>query len=117
LYYCIGGAAAFAIDPYGKMNICMLSGMDTYDMRPGSFREGWESFLLEKRQKKITRKTKCLNCIIKIMCGMCPSSGELENRDPEEPVDFLCQVAHRRAKALGIPVKPHGECEYCRTEE
>jgi radical SAM protein with 4Fe4S-binding SPASM domain len=114
VYYCIGGLSAFAIDPYGKMNVCMLSGIDTYDLRQGSFREGWESSLLEKRHKKITRQTKCLNCTIKVMCGMCPSSGELENRDPEEPVDFLCQVAHLRAKALGIPVKPHGECEYCK---
>jgi radical SAM protein with 4Fe4S-binding SPASM domain len=114
LYYCIGGLSAFALDPYGKMNICILSGSETYDMRKGSFREGWESFLSEMRQKKITRQTKCVNCTIKVMCGMCPSCGELENRDPEEPVDFLCQVAHLRAKALGIPVKPHGECEYCK---
>jgi hypothetical protein len=51
---------------------------------------------------------------------MCPTNAELENRDPEEPVDFLCQVAHLRAKALGFTVKPHGECEYCeglRTEQ
>jgi radical SAM protein with 4Fe4S-binding SPASM domain len=114
LYYCIGGLSAFALDPYGKMNICILSGSETYDMRKGSFREGWESFLSEMRQKKITRQTKCLNCKIKVMCGMCPSCGELENRDPEEPVDFLCQVAHLRAKALGIAVPPHGECEYCK---
>jgi hypothetical protein len=48
------------------------------------------------------------------MCGMCPANGELENRDAEEPVDFLCQVAHLRSKALGMPVKPHGECNYCK---
>jgi hypothetical protein len=28
-------------------------------------------------------------------------------------VDFLCQVAHLRAKALGLSIKPHGACEYC----
>jgi len=48
------------------------------------------------------------------MCGMCPANAQLENRDGEEPVDFLCHVAHLRAKALGIPVEPHGECEYCK---
>jgi hypothetical protein len=48
------------------------------------------------------------------MCGICPANAELENHDAEEPVDFLCQVAHLRAKALGINVKPHGECEYCK---
>jgi hypothetical protein len=47
------------------------------------------------------------------MCGMCPANGELENNDPESPVDFLCHVAHLRAAALGIVVPAHGECEYC----
>jgi hypothetical protein len=44
---------------------------------------------------------------------MCPANGELENGHPEEPVDFLCHVAHLRAHAFGIPILPHGECEYC----
>jgi hypothetical protein len=48
------------------------------------------------------------------MCGMCPANGTLENNDPEGPVDFLCQVAHLRAKALGLSIKSHGECEYCK---
>jgi hypothetical protein len=39
--------------------------------------------------------------------------GELENGDPEKPVDFLCRVAHLRAYAFGLPVERHGECEYC----
>ncbi len=44
---------------------------------------------------------------------MCPANGVLECGDAEEPVDFLCQVAHLRAYAFGIPISPHGECEYC----
>jgi hypothetical protein len=47
------------------------------------------------------------------MCGMCPANAELEVGDPEAPVDFLCQVAHLRALALGISVPSHGNCEYC----
>jgi hypothetical protein len=31
----------------------------------------------------------------------------------EEPVDFLCQLAHLRAHALQLPVPQHGDCEYC----
>ena len=44
---------------------------------------------------------------------MCPANGELENGDPESPVDFLCQVAHLRAYALGYEVPEHGECRCC----
>lgn len=113
VYDCGGGIHSFAIDPSGMLSACVLSRGDTYDLRTGSFQEGLENFLLKVRQKKITRQTKCVRCEIKAMCGMCPANGELENTDAEAPVDFLCQVAHLRAYALGLHVAPHGDCEYC----
>jgi len=114
LYHCGGGVNGFAVNPYGMLNICILSDRDTYNLRKGSFKEGWEEYVPRLRQQKITRHTKCVDCEIKAMCGMCPANAELENRDAEEPVDFLCRVAHLRAYAMQIPVKPHGECAYCR---
>ncbi len=113
VYHCGGGISSFAIDPQGKMSICVLSHVDTYDLRQGSFREGWEGFLGRVRKKKLTRITKCIACGIKAVCGMCPANGELEHEDPEKPVDFLCQVAHLRVQTMGFPVPSHGECEYC----
>ena len=114
LYHCGGGIRSFAIDPYGMLKVCVLSRVDAHDLRRGSFREGWDKIIFGVRQKKITRETKCSHCEIKAMCGMCPANAELENKDPEEPVDFLCEVAHLRTRALGLTVKPHGECEYCK---
>jgi radical SAM protein with 4Fe4S-binding SPASM domain len=113
MYECGGGINSFAVDPEGKMSICVLSHVDAYDLRAGSFRDGWEKFLQPVRHKKRTRLTKCTNCQMKSTCGMCPANGELENNDPEAPVDFLCQVSHLRAATLGFPVAPHGSCEYC----
>jgi len=113
LYHCGGGMNSFAIDPYGMLSVCVLSNGNAYDLRRGSFRDGWERSIFDLRQKRITRQTKCVRCEIKAMCGMCPANAELESRDAEQPVDFLCQVAHLRAKALSLPIKPHGECEYC----
>ena len=114
VYHCGGGVDSFAINPYGQMSICVLSQQDLYDLRGGSFREGWQEFLHRIRAgKKITRVTKCTSCELKAMCGMCPANGELENGDPEAPVDFLCRVAHLRAHAFALPVRPHGDCEYC----
>jgi radical SAM protein with 4Fe4S-binding SPASM domain len=113
VYHCGGGVNSFAIDPEGKMSICVLSHFDTFDLRQGSFREGWDHFLAAVRRKKITRITKCTACEIKVMCGMCAANAELENGDAEAPVDFLCHVAHLRAKVMEIPVPSHGDCEYC----
>jgi len=113
LYVCGGGQNSFAIDSFGRLTICMLSPDDTFDLRQGGFEAGWRKHLLKLRQKKMTRITKCSACQIKAMCGMCPVNSELTCRDAETPVDFLCQVAHLRAYALGLPIAPHGECEYC----
>jgi len=113
IYQCGGGINSWAIDPYGDLSICVLSHVDRYNVRDGSFREGWENYLLAVRRREITRPTKCTNCGLKSMCGMCAANGELENGDAESPVDFLCQVAHLRAETLDIPVPVHGDCEYC----
>jgi radical SAM protein with 4Fe4S-binding SPASM domain len=114
VYHCGGGVTSFAIDPQGGLSICVLSQKDKFSLRTGSLRDGWEGALRQVRARKITTPTKCTSCELKSsLCGMCPANGELENGDPEAPVDFLCRVAHLRAYALDLPVAPHGRCEYC----
>jgi radical SAM protein with 4Fe4S-binding SPASM domain len=113
VYVCGGGVKSFAIDPYGHMSICVISHRETYDIRKGSVREGWDQFLLKVRQRERTRPTKCDTCRIQSVCSTCPATGELETGDPESPVDFLCEVAHLRAMALGFEIPPHGNCEFC----
>ena len=113
IWQCSSGLNTFAIDPYGMLHMCVLTQNDGYDLRNGNFQKGWEQFLYKLRQKEISKQTKCLNCVIRDMCGMCPANAGLESLDEEEPVDFLCQVAHLRAHAFDIPIPPHGNCEYC----
>jgi radical SAM protein with 4Fe4S-binding SPASM domain len=113
LYQCGGALHSFALSPEGTLMPCVLSRRSGYDLRGGSFREGWQHFLGRLREEKVGRETPCSACEIKDMCGMCAANGELENGDAEEPVDFLCRVAHLRAYALGLPVSYHGDCDYC----
>jgi radical SAM protein with 4Fe4S-binding SPASM domain len=113
LYDCGGGITSFAVDPQGKLSLCVLSQMDKVDLRTESFRGAWGRLHAAVRCRKRVRQTKCMTCPLIVMCDMCPANGELENRDPELPVDFLCQTAHLRAYALGLPMAPHGQCEYC----
>ena len=113
LYNCGAGLQSFCVDPFGRLRLCTLAAADGYDLIRGSFRQGWEQYLQNLRLQPITRQTKCNTCGLKSMCGMCPANGELECRDFETPVDFLCRVAHLRAYALDIPIPPHGQCTYC----
>src|SRR5271154_6182544 len=113
VYVCGGGVSSCAIDPYGHVSICVLSHQESYDWRSGSFSEGWDGFLGRVRSKKKSRQTKCDTCRIHSLCGMCAANGELEEGDPESPVEFLCEVAHLRAMALGVEVPAHGKCECC----
>ena len=112
-YSCGGGMNSFAIDPYGHMSICVLSHQETYDIRSGSVEDGWKQFLLRVRTRARKTISKCVSCRLHSLCSMCPANGELENGDPESPVEFLCEVAHLRAMSLGLQAPPHGECDFC----
>jgi radical SAM protein with 4Fe4S-binding SPASM domain len=114
VYSCGGGVKSFAIDPYGHMTICVISHQESYDIRTGSVKEGWDHFLLRVRQRERKQITKCAECRLHSVCSMCPANGELENGDAESPVDFLCEVAHLRAMALGFEVPEHGACDFCK---
>ena len=113
VYYCGGGMNSFAINAYGEMGICVISQQETFSIRTKSVREVWEESLLQLRMRKRRKITKCIQCRIQSLCGMCPANGELENGDRETPVEFLCHVAHLRAAAIGCEVPAHGDCEFC----
>lgn len=114
VYACGGGHRGCAIDPTGKMTICVLSHREGYDWRAGNFHEGWEGPLREIRSRERKKATICTNCRIQSLCSMCAANGELENGDTEQPVEFLCQVAHLRAYTLGYDVAEHGDCACCK---
>jgi radical SAM protein with 4Fe4S-binding SPASM domain len=113
LYQCGGAVTSFAVDPQGRMSVCVLSEDRKYDLRTGSLRDGWEVFLHSIRSLKRTRPSRCARCGLQSLCGMCPANGFLENGDPEKPVEFLCETAHLRAAAFGWETPEHGPCAYC----
>jgi len=113
VYSCGGGMTSFAVNAYGEMSICTISQQEIFDVRQSGMRGLWESALRQLRERKRSRITKCVQCRIQTMCGMCPANGELENGDRESPVEFLCHVAHLRAATVDVNVPAHGECDFC----
>jgi radical SAM protein with 4Fe4S-binding SPASM domain len=113
MYSCGGGMNSFAVNAYGEIGICVISQQETFSIRGASMRDVWEESLFQLRKRKRTRVTKCIECRIQTLCGMCPANGEMENGDRESPVDFLCHVAHLRAAVVGVETPAHGKCEFC----
>jgi radical SAM protein with 4Fe4S-binding SPASM domain len=102
LYSCGAGITSFHIDPYGRLSPCSTSRMRTYDLRQGTFQEGWEQFLPGERALPKTRTTRCSTCKLHSVCEQCVGLAYTESGDPEEPVDYLCQLAHLRAQVYQI---------------
>ncbi|HVZ73501.1 MAG TPA: radical SAM protein [Polyangia bacterium] len=112
VYHCGGGTSAFAIDPEGKLSICVLSHQDAFDLRAAGFAEAWED-LAKVRARPATRATKCTSCGIREICSTCAATAELEHGDAETPVDYFCEVAHLRALGVGHTPPAHGDCAFC----
>jgi radical SAM protein with 4Fe4S-binding SPASM domain len=113
VYFCGGGRKSFSINAKGEMSICVMSQQETFDIRQSGLRAAWEHSLHDVRARKRTRVTKCVECRIQSLCGMCPANGEMENGDQESPVAFLCHVAHLRAAVIEAEISAHGDCEFC----
>jgi len=101
LYNCGAGIATFHVDPYGHLSVCMMSRVPSYDLRQGTFHEGWTDFMPQVRAQKWSRETPCQKCEFIALCGQCPGWAQMESGDQEAPVEYLCQIAHLRAQVFG----------------
>jgi radical SAM protein with 4Fe4S-binding SPASM domain len=113
VYFCGGGMNSFAINANGEIGICVISQQETFTIREVGVRRVWEESLLHLRQRKRTQATKCVECRIQSLCGMCPANGEMENGDRESPVAFVLNVSHHSAAVIGVEPPKHGDCEFC----
>ena len=101
VFDCGAGLSSYHIDPYGRLTSCMMVPSIGHDLREGSFREGWDSFVERVVYLKKTRTTRCDSCAISGNCTGCPGWSLLEHGDLEEPVDYVCDINHGRAEAFG----------------
>jgi radical SAM protein with 4Fe4S-binding SPASM domain len=101
VYVCGAGERSFHIDPYGHLSLCTISRGHTYDLRQGSFREGWAEFIPGVRSLKTEEVVPCRTCPAIALCGQCPAWSYLEHRDLETPAEYVCAVGRARAEALG----------------
>jgi radical SAM protein with 4Fe4S-binding SPASM domain len=100
LYNCGAGLGGFHVDSHGQMSLCMVARQPAYDLREGSVHEAWSEFVPAVRAQKRTKNIPCRRCELISLCGQCPGSAWLNGPDQEEPVEYLCRLAHARARAF-----------------
>jgi radical SAM protein with 4Fe4S-binding SPASM domain len=101
LYQCGAGLTTCHVDAYGRLSACMMARDPGYDLRAGTFCEGWHEFIPPVLAQTWSRETSCRGCELTVLCGQCPGFAQIESGDQEAQVAYLCQIAHLRAEAFG----------------
>jgi radical SAM protein with 4Fe4S-binding SPASM domain len=100
LFTCAAGLASFHIDPYGRLSPCVIARTPSYDLRAGSFTDGWYGQITRVQDQRQSTKTPCQDCAIRYLCDQCAGWAELETGSLEQPVEYLCRVSHLRSQVL-----------------
>ena len=107
LFSCGAGVSSCHIDAYNNFQLCMLlRHLDcVYSLRKGSFKEAWEKFVPRVRAIRVNNKKyreKCQRCFLKSFCEQCPAWSWMEHGVLDEPVEYLCEIAHTETVWLGL---------------
>jgi radical SAM protein with 4Fe4S-binding SPASM domain len=103
MFICGAGRSAFHIDAFGKLCLCLSARQPGYDLRSGSFKDGWQQFLPGLRSMEYSSSYECLGCELRALCAQCPAMAQAEFGDLETRVPFACQLAHLRRQAFDQP--------------
>jgi radical SAM protein with 4Fe4S-binding SPASM domain len=107
VYSCGAGRNTFTVDPYGSLQLCQLSRRNGFDLRAGTFDEGWNEHFPRLRARTWQSNDVCRRCSLISLCSSCAGAAELEHGDPEAIVAHSCEVTHRRAHAFASTVPGH----------
>jgi radical SAM protein with 4Fe4S-binding SPASM domain len=105
LFYCGAGRSSFGVTWDGLFSLCLsLRRPDKlFDLRRGSLRAAWEEFaprLLDLKSDRPEFLARCGGCPIVNLCLWCPAHAYLETGELDAPVEYFCEVAHARSRAL-----------------
>lgn len=105
LYPCsIANQHVFITSDY-KMQGCVRASYRQFDLRSGSFEEGWNYLQKEFVDKKSSPTYKCNNCQNIRFCEHCVANFMLAYGDEEHIDPFFCEVASLRREFVNNEIK------------
>jgi radical SAM protein with 4Fe4S-binding SPASM domain len=98
LFSCLAGVTSFHVDPRGQLLPCLMvqDGRRGYDLRSGSFREGWNGILAGFHDQKTTAGYECHQCEMRFLCSSCPAQAALETGSVHRKSDYNCGLGEAR---------------------
>jgi radical SAM protein with 4Fe4S-binding SPASM domain len=107
LFSCGSGVGGGCVDAYGKFQPCMMLRHPdcVYDLRKRSLKDVLENFFPKIREIKAVNAdylAHCAKCFLEDLCEQCPGKSWMEYGTLDTPVEYLCQVAHTKARFLGL---------------
>ena len=105
VYICGAGEGSFHIDPRGRMSPCSMTRYASYDLRRGTFAEGFYSHFPRLRAQRFAagEVPPCAECGLINLCTNCPGTAFLENGRLHKPSPFHCEVARLRSREAESP--------------
>jgi radical SAM protein with 4Fe4S-binding SPASM domain len=100
LLSCGAGLNSFHVNPKGTLLSCEALPLNGYDLRRGTFRDGWYGLVGELRERRADAVNVCASCELRGMCDRCPATATLETGSPDGWVPYFCEITHRRAALL-----------------
>jgi radical SAM protein with 4Fe4S-binding SPASM domain len=100
LMSCGAGVNSFHVTPQGTLLSCEALPLNGYDLRNGSFREGWYGIVGDIRSRAAGVENVCASCELRAMCDRCPATAVLETGSPDGWIPYYCEITHSRAALL-----------------
>ena len=106
LFTC-GAGTTGCVDAYGIYQMCMLlRHPDTvYHLSRGTLRDALIGFFPPLRDLRATNPEylqRCARCFLMGFCEQCPAKSWSEHGTLDTPVEYLCEIAHARARYLQL---------------
>ncbi len=97
-YRCDAGLRSFHIDPYSNLGMCISDRRPAYNIRNGSFAEGWNQAIPPVRLGAAlsNEAAECQTCHLRAICGECPGRKQTEGIEENQKFEYLCTLAHLR---------------------
>ena len=100
VHACGAGVTTFHVDPYGRLQACTISTNVGYDLRAGSFAEGWNGPIAALRERRSRPGLSCQSCDMRAMCSGCPALFAAETGEADVKSEHVCRTTHGIRAAL-----------------